>query len=67
MGSYMGQQEHGISDGLYTYKHHREGGADIHVIFVKKSKFMVLLSYIGTMFLLATVCCALLSKVFFLK
>jgi phosphatidylinositol glycan class H protein len=67
MGSYMGQQEHVISDGMYNYKHHHAGGADIHVIFVKKSKFRVVLSYIGTMLLLATVCCTLLSKVFFLK
>lgn len=62
MRSYMGQQEDGMSDGLYTYKHHRERGADIHTIFVKKSKFRILLSFIGTTFLLVSVCCALLSK-----
>lgn len=67
MGSYMGQQEYGISDGMYIYKHRHEGGAYIHTIFVKKSKFRVLLSYIVTIFLLATICCALLSKVIFLK
>lgn len=67
MRSYMGQQEDGMSDGLYTYKHHRERGADIHTIFVKKSKFRILLSFIGTTFLLVSVCCALLSKVLFFE
>ncbi|CAL4965482.1 unnamed protein product [Urochloa decumbens] len=58
----MEQSTEGISDGMYAYKHHCEGGADIHDIVVKKSSFRILLCYIGTICLLMTVCCILLSK-----
>jgi len=42
----MEQAAHGISDGMYTYKHRCEGGVDIHDIVVKKSRFRILL-YLG--------------------
>ena len=63
----MEQAAHGISDGMYTYKHRCEGGVDIHDIVVKKSRFRILLYYIGTICLLMTVCRILLSKVCFLE
>ncbi|KAF8704880.1 hypothetical protein HU200_031120 [Digitaria exilis] len=58
----MEQPALGISDGIYAYKHLCEGGIDIHEIVVKKSSFRILLYYIGTICLLATVCRTLLSK-----
>ncbi|RLN23511.1 uncharacterized protein C2845_PM07G00690 [Panicum miliaceum] len=58
----MQQPAQGISDGMYTYKHRCEGGVDIHDIVVKKSRFRILLYYIGTICLLMTVCRILLSK-----
>jgi len=58
----MEQAAQGISDGIYTYKHRCEGGVDIHDIVVKKSRFRILLYYIGTICLLMTVCRILLSK-----
>jgi hypothetical protein len=63
----MEQLAQGISDGMYTYKHRCEGGVDIHDIVVKKSRFRILLYYVGTICLLMTVCRILLSKVFFLE
>uniref|UniRef100_J3M4A3 Phosphatidylinositol N-acetylglucosaminyltransferase subunit H conserved domain-containing protein n=1 Tax=Oryza brachyantha TaxID=4533 RepID=J3M4A3_ORYBR len=51
-----------ICSGKYTYNHHCDNGFDIHEIFVKRSRFRVLLSYIGKVFLLATVCQPFLSK-----
>ncbi|KAM0889162.1 hypothetical protein ACQ4PT_027894 [Festuca glaucescens] len=45
-----------------TGSFYREGGADIHDVFVEKSVFRVLLSCIGAALLLGNVCCALLSK-----
>ena len=59
----MEQAAHGISDGMYTYKHRCEGGVDIHDIVVKKSRFRILLYHIGTICLLMTVCRILLAKV----
>ncbi|KAG2595475.1 hypothetical protein PVAP13_5KG076900 [Panicum virgatum] len=58
----MEQAAHGISDGMYTYKHRCEGGVDIHDIVVKKSRFRILLYHIGTICLLMTVCRILLAK-----
>nr|CAB3472108.1 unnamed protein product [Digitaria exilis] len=58
----MEQPALGISDGIYAYKHLCEGGIDIHEIVVKKSSFRILLYYIGTICLLATVYRTLLSK-----
>ncbi|KAG2586808.1 uncharacterized protein LOC120676870 [Panicum virgatum] len=58
----MEQAAQWISDGIYTYKHRCEGGVDIHDIVVKKSRFRILLYYIGTICLLMTVCHILLSK-----
>uniref|UniRef100_A0A0E0MRU2 Phosphatidylinositol N-acetylglucosaminyltransferase subunit H conserved domain-containing protein n=1 Tax=Oryza rufipogon TaxID=4529 RepID=A0A0E0MRU2_ORYRU len=42
-----------MSSGVYTYKHHCEGGFDIHEIYIKRSKFRVLFSYVGEIFLFA--------------
>lgn len=63
----MEQPVQGLSDGMCTYKHRCEGGVDIHDIAVKKSRFRILLYYIGTICLLLTVCRILLSKVCFLE
>ncbi len=52
-----------MSSGVYTYKHHCEGGFDIHEIYIKRSKFRVLFSYVGEIFLFANVLHALLLKV----
>ncbi|KAL6847987.1 hypothetical protein ACP4OV_022115 [Aristida adscensionis] len=63
MAETMKQQAQKISKhGIYTYKRCFEGGADVHEIFVKKSTSRVLLSYIGSILLLASVCRTLLSK-----
>uniref|UniRef100_A0A0E0FGR7 Phosphatidylinositol N-acetylglucosaminyltransferase subunit H conserved domain-containing protein n=1 Tax=Oryza nivara TaxID=4536 RepID=A0A0E0FGR7_ORYNI len=51
-----------MSSGVYTYKHHCEGGFDIHEIYIKRSKFRVLFSYVGEIFLFANVLHALLLK-----
>ncbi|KAL6626820.1 hypothetical protein ACP70R_030546 [Stipagrostis hirtigluma subsp. patula] len=59
----MKQQSKEISEhGMYTYMHCCEGGVDIHDIFVKKRTSRVLLSYPGSILLLASVCHTLLSK-----
>ncbi|TVU21677.1 hypothetical protein EJB05_31329, partial [Eragrostis curvula] len=58
----MEKQAQGISDGMYIYRHRREGGVEIHDIFVKKSTTRLLLSWVGAILLLANVCCTLLSK-----
>ncbi|KQK02849.1 uncharacterized protein LOC100834107 [Brachypodium distachyon] len=56
-------QAQGISaGGVYRYTHRREGGADIHDVFVEKSASRLLFSYIGAMLLLANVCYALLKQ-----
>ena len=59
----MKQQAQGVSTGVYRYTHRREGGADIHDVFLEKSLFRVLFSCIGVALLLATVYRAFLSKV----
>uniref|UniRef100_A0A0D9WD75 GPI-GlcNAc transferase complex PIG-H component conserved domain-containing protein n=1 Tax=Leersia perrieri TaxID=77586 RepID=A0A0D9WD75_9ORYZ len=51
-----------VSSGIYTYNHHCDNGFDIHEIFVKRSRFRVLLSYIGMVFLLASVSRPFLSE-----
>uniref|UniRef100_A0A0E0KYX8 Phosphatidylinositol N-acetylglucosaminyltransferase subunit H conserved domain-containing protein n=1 Tax=Oryza punctata TaxID=4537 RepID=A0A0E0KYX8_ORYPU len=51
-----------VSSGMYSYNHHCDNGFDVHEIFVKRSTFWVILSYIGMVFLLASVCQPFLSK-----
>lgn len=58
----MEQQAQGVSTGVYRYTYRHEGGADIHDVSAEKSVLRVLLSCIGAMVLLASVCYALLLK-----
>ncbi|KAB8098259.1 hypothetical protein EE612_027339 [Oryza sativa] len=59
----MEQERKGeVSIGMYTYNHNSDSGFDVHEIYVKRSRFWVLLSYIGMVFLLASVCQLYLSK-----
>uniref|UniRef100_A0A0D9UX63 Phosphatidylinositol N-acetylglucosaminyltransferase subunit H conserved domain-containing protein n=1 Tax=Leersia perrieri TaxID=77586 RepID=A0A0D9UX63_9ORYZ len=58
----MKQRARVMSSGVYTYKHRCEGGVDIHDVYVKRSTFRVLFSYVGAAFLIANVLHALLSK-----
>uniref|UniRef100_I1PSS3 Phosphatidylinositol N-acetylglucosaminyltransferase subunit H conserved domain-containing protein n=1 Tax=Oryza glaberrima TaxID=4538 RepID=I1PSS3_ORYGL len=59
----MEQERKGeVSIGMYTYNHNSDSGFDVHEIYVKRSRFRVLLSYIGMVFLLASVCQLYLSK-----
>lgn len=58
----MKQKSQGISSGIYRYTHRCESGVNIHDIFVERSAFRVLFSYVGATCLLANVCRTLLSK-----
>ncbi|KAF7028081.1 hypothetical protein CFC21_040052 [Triticum aestivum] len=58
----MKQQAQGISSGMYRYMHRCESGVNIHDVFVERSAFRVLFSYVGVMCLLANVSHTLLSK-----
>ncbi|XP_048561993.1 uncharacterized protein LOC125542828 [Triticum urartu] len=57
----MQQQAQGVSSGMYRYMHRCESGVNIHDVFVERSAFRVLFSYVGAIFLLANVCRTLLS------
>ncbi|XP_044947565.1 uncharacterized protein LOC123396820 [Hordeum vulgare subsp. vulgare] len=59
----MKRQMQGISSGMYIYTHHCESGVNIHDVFVERSPFRVMFSYIGVICFLANVCHTFLPKV----
>ncbi|KAI4990575.1 hypothetical protein ZWY2020_038938 [Hordeum vulgare] len=58
----MKRQMQGISSGMYIYTHHCESGVNIHDVFVERSPFRVMFSYIGVICFLANVCHTFLPK-----